>query len=505
MYESDIGEVQAVINDMEPYVYQTLLNEDSIRVLTILTSTDEAEIRCSLDTTTLQGGVEYATLSYTWGMDADGDSTLCRSIAIDGRAPRVTRNLYDWLRRVVVTKDLSLPVWIDAICINQANVEERGATVARMADIYEGSKQLFVWLGQGNDSNEDERIQCMLECMGFLRELFDADDFAVAVREVNRLMELITSRRYWTRRWIIQEHAFGDRNEVTFMWGPAAGAFIRTFATAAATVTNAGWREIDQAFHAHVHSKATSFGWLNKVHPIQGVLGFGDWERAMAEHGHAIPPGEMLSLVSWFAHDFQCSDPRDIVYALQSLGPRRGLRPDYRMTTAEVFAASCADQLNAGTKLQNMLYSATTHRDVDDLTSALPSWCPDLRQKPSSLGDPKPLGPCRVRPGNILDCTLVYHGVLENTNTVAEAADPGAVSVNRAAGFDTMALERLTGEQTQVGDLVCGFSRDERNNIKIILRKSGAELSDVRLIASGRLHIPARYQDKHHLIALSIH
>ncbi|OQO13447.1 hypothetical protein B0A48_01675 [Cryoendolithus antarcticus] len=546
---------------MEPYVYQTLPNEDSIRVLTTLTSTDEAEIRCSLGITSLQGGVEYATLSYTWGMDADGDAHLCRSITVDGQALQITQNLYDWLRRVIATKDLCMPVWIDAVCINQADVEERETMVARMADIYEGSKRLFVWLGQGTDRDEDERIQCMLECMGenrhwhyrkhavttrgggvsvlclaraafdatdatnrfhsrkgnktplpsrllpdSLRVLFNADDLAIAVQEINRLMELITNRRYWTRRWIIQEHALDDdKDEVILMWGPAAGAYIRTFTLAAATLTNPAWRDIDRVFHASVYSEATGFEWSKRLDQIIGVLGFSGWAPAMGKYGHTIPPDEILSMVTYFAHDFQCSDPRDIVYALQSLGPRRGLRPDYSMTAAEVFAASCADKLNVGRSVQAFLYSATMHKDVDELTAALPSWCPDLRQKPSGLGDSGPLGPCRVLAGNVLACTLIFHGVLESTNTVAEAAEGEAASANCPPALETMNLERLIGKQTQIGDLVCGFSRDEYDDLKVILRRNGAQLPDVRLIASGWFHIPSWRLNQHPLIVLSIH
>ncbi|KAK6438657.1 hypothetical protein LTR95_005134 [Oleoguttula sp. CCFEE 5521] len=498
---------------MKPYVYQTLPDEDSIRVLTIFPSADEADIRCSLE-----------------------------------------------LRRVAATNDLCLPIWIDAICINQTDVEEREATVARMADIYEGSNRLFVWLGNGNDPIEDDRMQYMLECMGerchrhykkhvvstreggvvvlclaraafdatyasnkfhgrnrmkspppleplpkCLRQLFDAHQVAVAVQEVHRLIQLFISRRYWTRRWIIQEHAFGNRDEVLLMWGPTAGAYINTVMFAAFDLTNSAWREIDQAFNAHVHSEATGFKWLDKMHQIQRVLGFGNWVPAMAEHGQTIPSSEILSLVSWFAHDFQCSDPRDIVYALQSLGPRRDLRPDYSMTAAEVFAASCADKLKDGMSLPSVLYEATTHVDVDELTAALPSWCPDLRQQPVWVEDRGPLEPYRVRSGKILECTLLLHGVLQSTNTVAEAAETEPVDNICPSGFETMTLKCLIGKETQVGDLVCGFSRDERNDVKVILRRSGAGLPDVRLIASGRLRVPAWRQDKHALIALHIH
>lgn len=38
--------------------------------------------------------------------------------------------------------------WIDAICIDQANVDERSKQVACMADVYNEAHTVLVWLGE---------------------------------------------------------------------------------------------------------------------------------------------------------------------------------------------------------------------------------------------------------------------------------------------------------------------------------------------------------------------
>ena len=46
-------------------------------------------------------------------------------------------------------------LWIDAICINQKDLEERGSHVSVMAGIYRCAELVLIWLGeQKNHSSE---------------------------------------------------------------------------------------------------------------------------------------------------------------------------------------------------------------------------------------------------------------------------------------------------------------------------------------------------------------
>jgi len=74
----------------------------------------------------------FIALSYFWG-----DPTPTRVIVINGSQFGVTENLYNYLRcgQTRLNED-SRSLWIDAICIDQNNIQEREQQVGLMAEVY---------------------------------------------------------------------------------------------------------------------------------------------------------------------------------------------------------------------------------------------------------------------------------------------------------------------------------------------------------------------------------
>ena len=64
----------------------------------------------------------YECLSYTWGVAASD-----QPIFLDGCAFPITKNLGMALSRLLADNEPRY-LWVDALCINQADVEERKAT-----------------------------------------------------------------------------------------------------------------------------------------------------------------------------------------------------------------------------------------------------------------------------------------------------------------------------------------------------------------------------------------
>jgi len=60
---------------------------------------------------------------------------------------RISENLHAALQRI---RDVQQPVeiWVDSICINQKDLAERSSQVGLMRDIYEGSEEVVIWLGE---------------------------------------------------------------------------------------------------------------------------------------------------------------------------------------------------------------------------------------------------------------------------------------------------------------------------------------------------------------------
>jgi hypothetical protein len=73
---------------------------------------------------------------------------------LDGMPIEVRENLFAalWhLRSETETKVL----WIDALCINQEDVVERGAQVNMVGEIYSHAVQVRAWLGQGSKDTQE--------------------------------------------------------------------------------------------------------------------------------------------------------------------------------------------------------------------------------------------------------------------------------------------------------------------------------------------------------------
>ncbi|KAN0110765.1 HET domain containing protein [Hyaloscypha variabilis] len=106
-------------------IYGPALGNDGIRILQIEPGQREQSIQCTL----LEGFSEdwindYIALSYTWG--SVNDVRTIHSL----RLPNVTGR-----------------IWVDSVCINQGDIDDRTNQVKRMTQIYRDASGVFIWLG----------------------------------------------------------------------------------------------------------------------------------------------------------------------------------------------------------------------------------------------------------------------------------------------------------------------------------------------------------------------
>ncbi|KAK0729451.1 heterokaryon incompatibility protein-domain-containing protein [Lasiosphaeris hirsuta] len=131
-------------------------------------------IRCTLVVKDLADSPVYDALSYTWGCPVtvyEHVREVCSpaawaspafDITCDGKPFSVTTNLYTALLGLV-QHTLSAYIWIDQICIDQSNLQERQAQVLLMGRIYRQAQKVPVWIG-----GEDEFARDGLEVMMYL-------------------------------------------------------------------------------------------------------------------------------------------------------------------------------------------------------------------------------------------------------------------------------------------------------------------------------------------------
>ncbi|KAK7183476.1 het domain protein [Paraphaeosphaeria sporulosa] len=142
---------------MAPTLYTPLpIDKFSIRLIKLQPAyTTSAPILCKLVNHPIDSerivAHSYECLSYVWG-----PSENPQLISIDtGEAVfpfQTTPNLYEALQHL---RDSCFEqiLWIDAVCINQRDDEEKATQVAAMARIYGLAKRVIVWLGaETNDS-----------------------------------------------------------------------------------------------------------------------------------------------------------------------------------------------------------------------------------------------------------------------------------------------------------------------------------------------------------------
>ncbi|CZR69320.1 uncharacterized protein PAC_19220 [Phialocephala subalpina] len=172
-----------------------------IRLLRLEPSSDaQAKIRCSLIRTTVDSGIKFEALSYTWG-----DPGQEKWIIVDGLEVPVRKKLWEALIHLRY-RDQRRTLWIDALCIDQINVFEKNHQVKKMSQIYLAATRVVVWLGvEGEDSTRTLRF---IAFVGQYREKYGRDPDIVNDYDIGSILEgfrRLCQRMYWKRLWIVQE------------------------------------------------------------------------------------------------------------------------------------------------------------------------------------------------------------------------------------------------------------------------------------------------------------
>ncbi|EME44455.1 hypothetical protein DOTSEDRAFT_129687 [Dothistroma septosporum NZE10] len=203
----------ALYNPLEP---------DHVRLLRF---TDSTGLHANISEHSVRDAPPYACLSYVWG-EEDGllDTDDTPYVVVNGHPSRVQRNLLEALAtlgKVVVSENLHF--WVDRICINQSDLDERAKQVKLMKLLYEEAKRVLAWTGAANA--ETDFLACrMLSTIGsFSRQLLNmtrtrptldwllrliraSPEFHEASTELIlkswAAMIALLKRPYWARTWI---------------------------------------------------------------------------------------------------------------------------------------------------------------------------------------------------------------------------------------------------------------------------------------------------------------
>ncbi|UPX20767.1 uncharacterized protein EKO05_0010988 [Ascochyta rabiei] len=266
--------------------------------------------------------------------DHDSHRPRLRVILIDDCPFLVLQNLFEFLCMAREgTFDLSTPLWIDALCIDQTNLSERNHQVAQMGEIYSSAKSVHAWLGKVAWSVPEEPETRMFDpAKGWIkkrrsdhspRPLLE-DILSVLLSDRNLhvarnpdleegLFEQFMRNPYWERAWVMQEMFLA--RELTF-WLDAL------------PMDKSGLSRLEECVKESPRS-GRLLGWFSK-----------SWEHYLAYSSHFIkskPPSDLLSLLAEFPNR-KCANPLDRVFSLLAIcpGEKSNIAVDYGMSVGRL-------------------------------------------------------------------------------------------------------------------------------------------------------------------------
>ncbi|ATZ52236.1 hypothetical protein BCIN_08g00080 [Botrytis cinerea B05.10] len=213
---------------LSSHIYTTIFR-DEVRLLKLLpnvSGVDNAAIKCDTYVVSLSTRPQYEALSYVWG----GQGTEKDTIWIAGTKFEVTKNLHNALCNLRLRNSVRT-LWIDQICINQDDPDEKSWQVQMMLDIYRLSLRCLAWMGEIRDDIELTDAKAGLEFCEYMAILSEVEDdkevpvptFIASLDHFKRAMRALRSisnseNLWWTRIWTVQEAVLPPN--LCLVWGP---------------------------------------------------------------------------------------------------------------------------------------------------------------------------------------------------------------------------------------------------------------------------------------------
>lgn len=384
------------------YEYKELFAGNSTRLLELTPGRDDSPLEAHLRTVNIDDGPKYEALSYVWGK-----SSCKKTMIVDGQSLLMSDNLHTilmHLRKPATIRTL----WIDALCINQANTIERGAQVSMMGQIYRQAETVICWLGEASAhktsaleflrsiaSRADTYIR--LDRIGFLwsvvgDQLMPGVDTTATLTSASAAhIEAIYDSPWFTRLWISQEVSltrkpivFCGQDSISWKELEIATRVLaccykdgQTPATLPLSI-NRAWTLIHTRTRYELISRPAD---VKPVHLELDTM----WS---------------LGRLAWGSRHQHCEDDKDRVYALLSLvskGSAYGIytpktfTPDYSRSVEWAYAqfwsrfAGYSSVFYAGfsrrgkTNMHSRSFASVGNGWCGYQEGHLPSWCPDLR------------------------------------------------------------------------------------------------------------------------------
>lgn len=366
-----ISRTMAICSGHDAFRYQPL-EKGHIRLLRI--SKEEGELIYTLSHFDLASTKDrvppYAALSYTWKNQPRNQDHLVNDSVL--KIIRNVKTFLPYLARIGGSQHF----WIDSICINQDDEEEKKVQILLMGEIYSRATKGLIWM-----SNRHALWDRVIPEIPALLQRFEGYDFQVRLNDHDlemrglptlssplwRYLHVIFLRKWFTRVWTFQESVLP--NVVEFVFGEHCISFAYIAKLARILLNASTTISIDSMTDLINSWKAVAQAGMERILMAEA---FRKQPLSGTSTEYAFP-----TLLA-FSRNWQSSKQLDKIYGLLGLADqfiREKLTVDYSKSSEEV----CLE-------LARLWISQDSHLEIFNLASPsrrkglseFPKWCPSF-------------------------------------------------------------------------------------------------------------------------------
>ena len=313
---------------------------------------------------------QFEALSYVWG-----DRSNQVPIKVEGTEVLVTQNLHAALKRL---RDTHAPrrLWVDAICINQTDLQEQADQVAVMRDIFTAADSVTVWLGELNEDNslvldaiEQSRGNPDLHWDTIPgQQYFSTRGLTFRDEHFRDCLIEFFLQPWWQRVWTVQEFALAKH--VTFKCGS------RTFSE-----RDLAWFIFYMSSHVGDRPCCQKLAGIAQNENTRSGKSVWSATNVVSNLNNIRQKWESTDFLLILANcrSRQSTDPRDKIFGMLGLasGALKDLvTPNYKATVESVFAEAAVKTIER-TRSWNILSHVSGRKSL-----RLPSFTPDWTVTP---------------------------------------------------------------------------------------------------------------------------
>ena len=384
------------------YQYSQLTSVTSMRLLRLMGGAPNDFLQCEIDVVDTEDDLDYEAVSYVWGTSEH--RPLIQISCVHGESElEIPANLRDALRRFRHPSS-TRTLWVDSICINQKDDDERSQQVRLMGRIYRKASAVLIWLGEDVDEGKTEQA---CHCMNLLEQALPKmeeahnNDFNGLPKRLNHyfveikapspdivhrdlgipflgspefdaLIDLLKNPWFF-RAWTWQENFLAKESiffRGSWSW---SGQFMRTVCLILCNL-NSAYGNNDEFLSGYCNALSMTASldfWESRANL--------DFQTISAEDPKTF--FKLLGLLT-LRRGSDCTHPSDLVYSLLGAALETSdIEIDYKQPWEMVFAKSAWKIMIQRGNL-SILPNVEKHRQ----SSALPTWVPDWRVKGSLKG-----------------------------------------------------------------------------------------------------------------------